>query len=232
MMMQSRKLGCILITFLLLSACWRKAVNMDAGLFTGIPCKPPCWHNLTPGVSTTDDVESFLKKLDQKDWPSKNNINHKTGCNSWRISKETFGVINALFDLDIEKGTLIFISSSPPERIHLNKIVDQLGPPEYFKAVLAVGPDGQLYILEVYYPKQGLAFIISPNQNNDIGFIEPTMVIDSIEYFPPGDLQSYLTAKHSCGVGVENASADAQKTIQKYIQPWSGFGKVNVIQSR
>ncbi len=231
-MIRSRYYGWFFITIFLLSACWKKAENMDAGLLTGRPCTPPCWQNLTPGVSTTDDVERFLKNLDPKKWPGRREKGYKSGCRWLRISDELGIEGNTIFDLYLDNGKLTFIMSSPPALPHLKEIVDRFGTPEYLQAVLAVGPDGQLYILEVYYPSQGLAFLVKPNQNKDVGYIKSGMLVDFIEYFPPGDLQSYFTAKYSCFVGQESASSYGQDIIKKYIQPWSGFGKVNVIKSR
>ncbi len=205
---------------------------MDAGLLTGKPCKPPCWQNLTPGVSTTDDVERFLMNLDPKKWPSREEEVYKSSCRWMRISDKLGIKVNTLFDLYLDNGKLTFIGSRPPVVIRLKEIVDRFGTPEYFQSVLAIGPDGQYYILEVYYPSQGLAFLLNPNQDKDVGYIKSGMLVDFIEYFPPGDLQSYFTAKYSCEGGQEGAAAYALEIIEKYIQPWSGFGKVNVIKSR
>ncbi len=231
-MKRPRYFGWCFITIFLLSACWLKAENMDAGLFSGKPCKPPCWQNLTPGVSTTDDVERFLKNLDQKKWPGRIDDVDNSGCRWLRIADKLGIEVNTLFDLYLNNGKLTFIGSRPPVVIRLKEIVDRFGTPEYFKAVLAVGPDGQYYILEVYYPSQGLAFLLNPNQDKDVGYIKPGMLVDYIEYFPPGDLLPYLMTKYSCIGDQEYISSYAQDIIGKYIQPWSGFGKVNVIKSR
>ncbi len=36
---------------------------VDPGLASGQPCKPPCWEGLVPGVSTLDDVQKTLERL-------------------------------------------------------------------------------------------------------------------------------------------------------------------------
>lgn len=58
------------------------------------------------------------------------------------------------------------------------------------------------------------------------------MVVDSIEYYEKGNLLSIDLATFPCSVDREFAKKTAQKHITDFIQPWSGFGKVNVIQRR
>lgn len=38
---------------------------VNRGLAWGVPCEPPCWEGLTPGVSTTDEVIRLLRELKQ-----------------------------------------------------------------------------------------------------------------------------------------------------------------------
>jgi hypothetical protein len=215
-----------LLVVLTLVGCASLTGGIDSGLFTEKPCKAPCWQNLTPGLSTSADVDHFLNNLSTTKWPERSNMVFSESCKMVFLSNKMESI-----DLHIEKGILTFISSSHLNITTLKKVVDHFGPPEYVKAVLAIGPDGEFYIFEVYYPAQGLAFETMPNQEKDVGYIRENMQVTTIHYFPPDDLLSYLIVKASCEVGYDGATQNAQFAM-KFIQPWTGFGEVNVIPSR
>lgn len=222
---------CFLVIFLFLAACTPENSKIDSGLFTGIPCSAPCWQNLTPGISTDKDVEHFLDNLSMTEWPSRRTFDYESGCRSTRLADTTSNEdVGAVLDLNIENERLTFVESFHPGMFKLKGIVDAFGPPEYFKALLAVGPDGDFYNLEVYYPQRGIAFQVSVNQK-ERGYIRPSMKIDTVQYFVPGDLLTYLTTIYSCDLGQEGALINAKKDIL-FVQSWSGFGKINVIQTK
>jgi hypothetical protein len=227
-----RLLALSFIILLSLSACTSTRFGIDSSLFTEEPCKAPCWQKLIPGQSTNQDVEEFLTNLSATEWPGRRMHNYESGCVQIRVTDAISSEeVRAALDFNIEADKLTFIQSDHPEMPKLQEITDHFGKPEYIKAVLAVGPDGSLYILEVYYPSKGVAFTLSPNQD-DIDYIRPDMQIDAIQYFATGDLLSYFTVRYSCDIGQQSASKLAQDQISKYIQPWSGYGKVKVIPNQ
>lgn len=220
-----------LLGLLILSACANDALHVDDGLFTGEPCQAPCWQNLTPGQSTSADVDRFLSDLSLSDWPVRKVYDFKSGCRLTHLADRSGEVANALVNLQIENGVLTYVQSAHANMPRLKQVVDQFGPPEYVKAVSAIGPDSTNYFLDVYYPKLGLAFHLTPS-NHDTGYIKPNMEIGWIEYFAPGDLLSYFTVRASCDSDREETAIAARETISKYVQPWPGFGEVTVIPSR
>jgi hypothetical protein len=138
--------------------------------------------------------------------------------------------VNAVVNLIVDNGKLTYIESAHNDMPTLQQVVDQLGPPEYYEALHAIGPDGEAYFLTIFYPNQGVVFQVNVDLE-DLGLIEPNMVVYDIEYFEKGDLLSYYLANFSCSAGREGAEKYAQKHITQFIQSWSGFGKVNVIQT-
>ncbi len=212
----------------MLSACIPNKWYLDSGLFSGQPCKAPCWNNLTPGKSTAADVDHYLNSLSAKDWPVRRSTSEAPKCKDVQIRNKPGLVVDTAVTFTIENGVLILIESIPYYPLTLQDLVAHLGPPEYFKAVLAVGPDGSDYQLEVYYPSKGLAFRVS---TSDAGFIRPNMRILTIQYFAAGRLLSYFGRRYSCGMSQVDAVASAQSQIATEIQPWAGFGKVKVIQT-
>ena len=201
-------------------------LGIDSGLFDQEGCKPPCWHGLTPGQSTSEDVNDFLANLSRDQWPERDIRVFDTGCKSIRI----FGNFNIVMaDLYIVDGSLTFIQSYSPNETRLGEIVDHFGDPEYFKAVLDIGVDYKFYILEVYYPHKGLVFEILPDQEKVIGSIGADMVVSAIHYFEPGDLSSYFLSEYSCDWEKTDAILRGQTEIDNFIQEWHGFGKIDVI---
>ena len=196
--------------------------QQNSGIFSEKPCKAPCWQNLTPGQSTKNDVEHIINGLNKSDWPSNRSFSYLTGCEGWQISN-----VSEVVSFNIEDGKLTFIELSSEHLTNLQDLVNHLGPPEYFEAVWAIGPDGSTYSVEVYYPSQGLAFIVSHTQT-DVGYIKPSMVVVTAHYLAPGSLLSYFTARKSCSIGQADAITEAQREISVHVQPWSGFGAVKV----
>jgi len=220
-------------------------LGIDSGLFDQQDCKSPCWHGLMPGTSTSEDVDDFLSALSQRQWPERSIRNHDTGCRSIRlVDKNRMGMVD-LYEVD---DGLTFIQSYHSNRLKLKEIVDFFGSPEYFEAVLYIGFDYYVYTIEVYYPRKGLAFVISPNQEKDIGWmggdvifgdlpdqekvngsVSGNLAVSEIHYFEPGDLSGYFQSKYLCSLEKADAITRGQHEIDNFIQEWSGFGKIDVI---
>jgi hypothetical protein len=206
-------------------------LGIDSGLLSEKPCKAPCWQNLIPSVSTSGNVADFINTLNKHQWQGEFVKSYETGCKYIRISDVPGNQVTSTLEFNLENEKLTLIQSSHPKMPNLKQITDHSGPPEYFEAIRAVGPDGELYIVEVYYPKLGLAFLIATS-NANLGAVKEEMLVDTIQYFSPGDLLSYFTTRNSCDLGEKAAKENAEYEISKYVQPWHGFGEVNVIQSR
>ncbi len=201
-------------------------LGVDSGLFDSEGCKAPCWNGLTPGQSTSKDVDNFLANLSAYQWAEGDTFIPGAGCKSTRI-RENFGVGSV--DFYAVDDHLIFIKSHHPNKISLGEIVDHFGDPEYFKAVLDIGVDYRFYILEIYYPHKGLGFEFSPDQEKGVDRIESDMMVSTIHYFEPGDFSSYYLSRYSCFTEKAGVILSGQTEINNFIQEWSGFGKIDVI---
>lgn len=223
--MRLRNQHLILAIFLFLISC--EPGNLDSGLFSGKPCKAPCWQNLTPGQSTADHVDRFINNLSATEWPGRRSLFYPPNCTAKIVSDKIGTVVDARVSFQIENDKLTFIESNPTNAPTLGEIVNSVGPPEYFEAVSVGGDAGISYFVEIYYPARGLGFIVAPNQEAN-GYVRPDTKVMTIEYFAPGNLLSYFTTRYSCFVGQAKAIADAQREIADRVQLWSGFGAVKV----
>lgn len=184
------RLHCLVFSiFLLLVSCAPNNSSLDSGLFTGKPCKIPCWNGLTPGVSTAKDVDQFMQGLSIKKWPARRtfvyNPVYNPDCKMVQIADRPGTTVNASVNMNVDHGKLVYIQSVHDNMPSLGQIADHLGPPEYFEALHVIGPDGEGYALTIYYPKQGVVFEVSVDLK-DLGFIKPNMVVNDIQYFEPG----------------------------------------------
>ncbi len=219
----------LFLTLVTLTGCATDYSRMDSGLLTGKPCRVPCWNGLTPGVSTASDVDRFVQGLSLKTWPARDTLVYDTGCRLVKIADKPGTPVNAFVDMHVDNGKLVYIESVHDHMPSLQQIVDHLGPPEYFEALHVIGPDGEAYMLDIYYPQQGVVFGVFVNLK-DLGFIRPEMLVSGIEYYEPGDLFSYFLARYACSLGEEGAASNAPIHMAM-IQPWSGFGTVTPIQT-
>jgi hypothetical protein len=202
----------VLLLCLVMISCGRSEEILPADALTSDGCSAPCWQGLTPGQSTLEDVEALLRRTDPltilvSEYPAGNE------CKNWKVGVQ---LNNGGFDnrtIHVEGGEVKFIESSSTLDLSLQQVVSRFGSPEYAQAVVAKGPDGQLYILEVYYPAKGLAFVLEPNQR-DVGQIRSNTPVARIQYFPPGDLLSYLATKQSCSRGIAEAKLWAANELR------------------
>ncbi len=125
---------------------------------------------------------------------------------------------------------MLFVESFPIKKINFNDVEQRFGPPGYVKSLLAKGPDGDYYILEMYYPQNGLAIKLTPDQNSP-GKINPSTAIHSIQYYPPGNILSYLILLDSCDMSIDDATKNADEELE-LIKPWKGIDNIEVIETR
>jgi hypothetical protein len=218
----------LLLVALFMTGCFPIWGGLDAGLLSGSPCKAPCWQNLTPGQSTSADVARFIGNLSKEDWPGREERTTASGCKWIRLADTTGPEVNALTDLYTRDGKLAFIESTPKLGPTLKQVTDHFGAPESFKAVEISGPESPLEMLEIYYPAKGVAFGVSVGKE-DVGRVEPSMRVNKVEYFMPGDLTAYFTTRHACSRSEQEARQAAEVEVRKFVQEWSGFGQIRVL---
>lgn len=217
-----------LLVLLTLVGCFPYWGGLDNGLFSDKPCGAPCWQNLTPGQSTSLDVDRIAAELNNKEMPGRTEWTSISGCKTIRLTDSVGNQGRAIADLNINQGKLSFVSSSPPMGPTLRQVTNHFGPPEYFESVEIMGPDGKTEVLEIYYPSRGIAFEVSV-RDGKVDYVKPSMRVDTIQYFPPSEIVGYFVSRYSCNFPKPDAVQAAQNEVQQFVQPWSGFGKVQVM---
>lgn len=200
---------------------------------TGV-CRP-CWEGLTPGQSTEQDLLDFIdQNLNEKERDQALHFRSITPCRQYQWmtrAGSVFDLEDRVREIHVEQGLVSNIKVyTPLIGPTMRQVFKEYGPPEYVDSALAVGPDGQYYFLEVYYPSRGLAFELLPSQTQ-IGEITSDTRVYMVEYFAPGDLMSFLTTRNSCFLSPKQATRAAEVDSSS-VRPWTGFGKVDVIEVR
>jgi hypothetical protein len=205
--------------------------DLITGFLSDQSCGAPCWQGLIPGKSTGGDMDRYLENLDPQEWPVKRSKATLTGCTKKQINDRPGEVTTASTEFSIKNGFLTFIEVFPGRPLLLQSVVERYGSPEYFSPIVTNfgGPD--VYMLNLYYPRQGLAlemaYYTAPEM---IGAIRPDMYVGTLYLFQPGDMLSFFIARDSCEGELKQITLEANQWISKYVRPWTGYGKMTTIR--
>lgn len=218
----------------LVSGC-RTRPELDTSLLTGDPCAPPCWHNITPGVSDEDNVRSqlenspFVKKstlhytlteeagipLVRFSWqaPGRDYIYLQNG-RVWQMERYNY--------IYLREGKVLRIEISLHGRVRLGEIVDKYGPPESIYASVGAA-EFYWYTITFNYPAIGLTLesfsLINPGDVADgTILVSEEMRITQAYYYTPTSLQKMLSE-------VLLLPPDRIEYFFANRQRWEGFGR-------
>lgn len=188
-------------------------VPADTSLISGTPCAPPCWQNLTPGVSTQADVEQFVNN-DLLPGEQKTLIipdpSDSRKIFTWLSARSRVPRWIVVMD---DRVTLIdFV---PDFSLDMGTVVEHFGPPELLDA-RSSRFDGAYEEIWLYYPQKGLVFWCDLDMDEISDKIEPGMKVDRVKYFEPGDLANYL-------IKGEGWTRNGLDLLMRRLKPWPGF---------
>jgi len=215
-----------LVFLILLSACKASTSDKSVSILEGSACNLPCWNNITPGVTTEDEIVHFLENSDDIDQKSIQIDNQPRSIfdnhiffsmrQSWslnqypKIRSDIYIINNIVSDLII-CGEL---------NVSINDVVSEIGEPENIisgdnltgsRTVIFLNPHhGVSYIYDTANLPDELKHEISP----DIEIICLNL-FDAIMY---GDLMDigFFSSGHY----------NAEETL-KVMYPWDGYGNLD-----
>jgi hypothetical protein len=168
-------------------------------------CKPPCWQNITPGVTTIQEAESILENSPQ----IKIKFQSKDGID-WTFikNKDESGTLKATEDGIVR---VIWLGSASDRKLLLKPIVSSYGSPEY------VHPDdcreGKC-VTDLVYPKMGMflsVFITNKGSIDNPQFeILSDTVVDRVYFVEPG---------------IEKFQGFYGSLEPDLLMPWKGYGE-------
>ena len=200
---------------------------MDRGLLYGEPCDPPCWEDITPGISSESDVIEALERLEEEGriksyartsdthywalFPSGDTLN--IGFVDGIVSILALGYNRLTFDYRVKQviecfgepeaygGYSNFARDSCP--------CDDWDDSEIYNTYL----DDAGYLL---YPSRGVAVFVGI-PNDYLGCVCPEMYASPIYYFSPVSLADIIQENDDSTPGI--LTWDKENIIQ-----WHGYG--------
>lgn len=146
----------------------------DGGVISGTPCSPPCFQDITPGITTEEQAFEILSSL----------VDIKT-CDQWEKNESgrNRGIrcsnIGMIFnDLGIVNG----ISFEPSESITVDEIIKKQGDPDAVNTSL-LGVENQPPVAMMLYFDNKYMVIYLPEQDSKTYNLESITPVRSIAYF-------------------------------------------------
>src|SRR6266498_757132 len=198
----------LMISMILLVSCTSvTTADILAGSET---CSPPCWMDIQPGLTKTDDMVEILKEHENKG--EGNLALLDSGIVRWQSADDYNLYIYESSDGIVSKMEL----GQRQRSIHLEDVIALFGAPSN----LDIGKirDG-FFWATIFYPEEGLAFIAGGDKFDvhqaNIGFvIQPNMNVAKSIFFQPTEISSIVPLLYG-----DNAVPAALSDIQD----WNGY---------
>ncbi len=208
--------SCCLLAAAILAGCQaKKSILLEDTL-----CEPPCWQNITPGVSSSEDAlntlrETTLLASTPSDVPRK--IDDVWSDSSWvfldSLSEES-GRITYFND------RVAYIRFYVNNNLRINEMITCYGEPELLSAISGWNDSRWLEVRWIY-PTQGVLithFDHNWRPEGNYASITPDLPVYDVYYFDP-DLYDTL-------VETVFFQLTKQEVVEESIQPWVDYGLV------
>jgi len=148
-------------------------------------CKPPCWQNITPGVTTIVRAKSILEKLPNV----KVTFTSNDGID-WEFNKDQGGTLTASEDGVV---TMIWLGSVSETKLLLKTIIASYDVPKYVKPYDC---REEMCSTALIYPDLGMflsVFLENRGTNSEMFQVEiqPETVVNRVYFIEPG-IKSFL----------------------------------------
>jgi len=155
----------------------------------GIPCKPPCWEGITPGVTSAKEAERILKEnpIFENITISRLNPAAPFGQIFWNWTGDGYGG-GASFDAQSPLQTVLTIGAAYPG-FRLADVIQFYGQPTHVAAQAKRNPhgDGIVYSIEFVFAEKGFSLFTSgsrqPNLTEDVWLLGPFFFRSSLDAF-------------------------------------------------
>ena len=212
-------LGLLVCTFI--TAC-QNPIPQQSTVITDQTCLPPCWNNITPGLTTANEAETILRNADTGDPQSVvreiNTIDGWYDTIYWRWQDFSRGY------LLLQNDTVWLLSFSENEGRStetLSQAIEKYGEPEFVFSMLDTNnPRWGEIMFE--YPQQGLIFSYVSHDEEEMyrTVLRPETPISIIVYFSPEDYQRFQAT-------FSPPQEWTQKEILGSQYPWNGYGNIS-----
>ena len=158
---------------------------VDTSLLTGEPCEPPCWQGLTPGESTLQEVNEFVRTAGFVNPQTLFRSGVYRGGERVGLSIEwgsAAGRGRGYNDFIVESGVLKYIIIYPDYDLSLERLFERYGPPEKYVANLR-GVERRWVEVTLYYPTHGFTVELVRRYDDTTLTLKPESRVASVWYF-------------------------------------------------
>ena len=215
---------CLAVLIAPLSTGCGEPPPLDMSLLTGEPCEPPCFRGLTPGVSTHEEVNEFIRTSGYVNPQSlyvsalRHGDGQRVGVSiDWH---SRFGGYGSSNDFIIEGGVLKHITINPDYPLTLERLIERYGPPEKYVANLR-GVERRWIDVTLYYPTHG--FTVDLVRRLDDTTLAPESKVVSVWYFRAAPLERFIEL--ACEGGIYGGTPDDRL---ESLRDWPGYGAIEV----
>lgn len=201
-------------------AIWKLQQNrwVDKSIITGLPCVPPCWQGITPGVTPSDKA---LEILSNSPYIEKGSIKQagttiSGGC-TWRWRSPGRRMQPGL---NWQNGIVHTIQMSLTFDLSVQEVIEKFGNPEAVSVEEGGQPEHWYWIVDLHYPSQGIEFKAYTSEFSK--YLEPTTDIGAVFLFPPMTMQERIKE-------IEE-KLNSPLPID-YFSDWKGYGDVAELYS-
>jgi hypothetical protein len=166
----------------------------DGGLITKDPCAPPCFWNITPGITTLAEVYEIIEDKEITD-----------ACETLEDANEDFDYISCGYAFEIaffEKSDIVAnLSLGPTQEIKMKDIIHELGPPDRVVTMMGEIPDALEFLDMWIYYDDILTEIRLETQDYVAGkgyyHVSETTIVDGIYYYEEEGYKNDIFYRHA-----------------------------------
>lgn len=193
----------------------------DISLRTGIPCSPPCWHNLVPGESDEEDVRRELETSPYVRAGTLRSWGEGVFCiYGWTSRRGNSNWIR------LRDGKVWRMDIRPDHNLTVGEVVSLFGSPDGVYAYVE-GNEQIVYGLILDYPTRGLEFSAYGDARHyslkeRTATIAEKQPVAVVYYYAPQSLESALLGPLAC----DSLYID---TVIRDEREWPGIGGTVVL---
>jgi hypothetical protein len=204
----------LVFVILVVSIIGCEALPKPTDIFENPVCEPPCWENITPGITTKGDALKILSTISAVDQPIIDNNQNVPGYEDV-IHFTLFNDLNRLGFIYILDGKVSNISFNYKLDLTIQEAIDLYGEPQ---SVLGIR-SGEIYAIEFLNPHKGVAYGYYPK--NAATQIKPEDRIIDLTLFDPKTFELLLDN------GIFSWHQMNAEEALKNMQSWEGFGNID-----
>ena len=207
---------------------------VDRGLVGGVPCKPPCWEGLTPGLATSQEVKQRLEEL-QAEGQITSFYCSGGASNGVCYANRSEDRWPDSVDIEFKSGTVAWISGDIEFHFSVQQLIEAVGEPTWVSLMYrprdctcegntpVPTPPGHVEYTSFVYPERGLAFGIEVHPDQS-GCVCPYAEVLTFNYYPPmSSLSAFLCYRDVVESGGTGTPGPRSLKPSDYVE-WHGFG--------